>query len=483
MVDFSTYQPPGVYVEEATPALVSVGGVAPSVVAIVGPSIGYRTFTETVTLTGTTPVTLSRKGINVATNFVVAAVGGSVYGGSDYSITVEAGPDGDISVTTDNVTTIARTPSSTIPDGTTAYVTYRYTDAEYHRPVRATDLDDVNAAFGPALDLTTNQIISPLTFAAKFAFDNGASTVVLVATKGSSTATTLEELTTGYAALNGVPDANIVVPLPVGIVGTANDPGDSGEVGGRLQTFIESEALLGNLRIGIVGLDKGVAIDPLDFVDGYRSKRIVHAHPNRMLFYSGASNSTIEVSGFYLAAAYAGRFAAEGVSTPLTKKRIRGFAGIPASLLSTMTAAKKNAWSNFGIAVTELNRQNVLVVRHGTSTDRSSVITREVSLVRARDALVSLIQETLDGSGLIGSFIEEETVVRISGVIEGILETAKTLDFIVDYDSVKTRQLTGDPSVIEVKFRYRPAYPLNYIVVSFSVNTETGDTTAFETTA
>ena len=483
MVDFSTYQPPGVYVEEASPALVSVGGVAPSVVAIVGPSVGYRTATETVTLSDTTPVTLRHRGINLSEGFVVSGTGGTVYESTDFTLTVQAGADGDVSQTADNTATIARTDTGTIPNGATVYVSYRYTDSNYHQPLRATDLDEVIAAFGPALNLTTSEIVSPLTLAAKFAFDNGAASVVLVATSGGATSVTLEQLTTGYSALNAVPDANLVVPLPVGITGTTDAPGDVAEVGGGLKTFIDAQSALGVTRTGVVGLERTVTIDPADVVDSYRSRRVMHAHPNRVLYYNGSANTTIEVSGYYLAAAYAGRIASQPVAEPLTKKRVRGFAGVPSSLLAQMTTARKNTWSNQGVAVTEVTRQGTMVVRHGTSTDRASVQTREFSLVRARDALVALIQDTLDNSGLVGSYIEADTLTRINGVIEGILETAMTNDFIVGYSDVKTRQISAEPSVIEVKFRYKPAYPLNYIVVSFSINTETGETTDLDPTA
>lgn len=483
MVDFSTYQPPGVYVEESSPALVSVGGIAPSVVALVGPSVGYRTTTETVTLVDNDAVTLSQQGINTTEGFTVAGLGGVVYEATDVTLTVTAGEGGDINDTTDNVTTIARSSESEIPSGTTVYVTYRYTDATYHQPLRVSDLDEAIAAYGPALDLTTSEIISPLTLAAKFAFDNGAQTLVLVATANEGEAVSLMDLSAGYDMLNAIPDANIIVPLPVGIAGTEQSPGDAPEIGAGLMSFIDAQFLVGTLRVGIVGTETTVTVDPASLVDAYRSRRIMHAYPNRVLYYNGSANTTIEIGGYYLAAAYAGRIASQSVSIPLTKKRVRGLAGIPFSLLSQMTISKKNTWSNQGVAVTEINQQGVMVVRHGTSTDRTSTVTREFSLVRARDALINLIQQTLDNSGLIGSYIEGDTLTRINGVIEGILETAITNGFIVGYDNVKSRQTAGEPTVIEVKFRYRPAYPLNYIVVSFSINTETGETTNLDPTA
>lgn len=483
MVEFSTYKPPGVYVEEEMTALVSVAGVAPTVVAIVGPSVGYRTATEAVTLSDVSAVTLFNKGINLSEDFSVTSLTGVSYGAADYTLTAEAGEDGDILVTGDNTTTIERTSDSAIPSGETVYVAYRYTDSNYFEPMIVSDFDDVEAVYGTAMDLVTNVILSPLSLAAKMAFDNGARNLVLVATAGTADAVTASQLEAGYVRLGALPGANLVVPLPVGITGTEAIPGDVADVGAGLATWLEAQVSLSNLRVGIVGVERSVSIDPANLVASYANKRIMHAHPNRLNFYNGLTNTTIEVSGYYLAAAYAGRFAAQPIQMPLTKKRVRGFAGIPATALSQMTTSKKNTWSDAGVAVAEVTRQNTLVVRHGTSTDRTNVNTREISLVRARDAMVNLIQDTLDASGLIGSYLVAETPTRISGVIEGILETAMASEIIVGYSDVRVRQTSLEPSIIEVKFRYKPAYPLNYIVVSFSVNTETGETTALNIVA
>jgi hypothetical protein len=239
----------------------------------------------------------------------------------------------------------------------------------------------------------------------------------------------------------------------------------------------------GNYRVGILGLDKGATVDPLTSVTSFRSPRMVMAYPNRLHYYHGFRNLTTEVSGYYLAAAYAGRLASQPVQTPLTKKEIDGFSGFPADLLQTMTMTRKNALSDGGVAVTEFARSsgNRMVVRHGTTTDRTNVQTRELSLVRAKDALVNLLYETIDSSGLIGGYITEDTPAAITAVMTGVLESAKQNDVIVDYTGLAIRQRTVDPSVMEVKFAYRPAYPLNYIVVSFSIDTSTGQTTIDDT--
>lgn len=481
MVDFSTYQPPGVYVEEEVAPTVTVVGVTPSVVALVGPSIGYREFTEAVTLVGTGPQTLTQKGINVS-SLAVVGENGTVYPSSAYSTTVSAGADGNIAVPTDNTTTIARNGAG-IPDGAFVYVTYRYTDATYTEPTRLTDFDDIVDAYGSPLDLASNAILSPLSFAAKVARENGSRDLVLVSTPNA--VVTRADLTAAYAKLESIYDVDIVVPLSVGVTGTPGEPGDTALIGQDLKAYVESSSNVnGLLKTGFYGLEATATVDPLTTVASFRSKRVVFAGaPRKLSYFNGQTNSTMDVAPYYLAAALAGLAAGQGSQVPLTKKVIRGFSGVPASVLSAMTVTSKNSLSAGGVLVTEVTRSGSLTVRHGTTTDRTNTQTRELSLVRSKDDLINLIQDTFEQSSLIGDFIDGTTNVRVQGVVTGCLEAAVRYQLIIGYSGVKVRQRQGDPQVIEVKFQYEPAYPLNYIVVSFSINTVTGETTALDLAA
>lgn len=482
----NAYSPPGVYIEEETTPVVAAVGILPTVVAIVGPAVGYRVHTEAITLEATTPVSLAKLGVfgpadpTHGAAFRVTAADGTPYEGSDYDFLAAGGEDGQIGTTQDNTSTLARDDTGNIGDGETVYVSYRYQDTSYNAPLRARDYDDVKDAFGEPLDLDTGAILSPLSLAARLALENGASELVLVATTGSATATTRAELQAALAKLGGVQDVNVVVLLPVGITGTPTAAGDTVNVGSDLKTHVEAASADGNFRIGILGYEKTVTVTPETLAAGFSSSRVMLAWPNRLNYFNGYANQTLEISGYYLAAAYAGQLSSYPMQMPLTKKTIRGFAGLPSSVVQAMTVAQKNAWSDAGVAVTEVARTGLLVVRHGTSTDRTNVNSREVSLTRARDAKVRLIQDTAERAELIGTPIDAETPIRIKGVIAGCLETAKRNGLIVDWINLKVRVRSVDPSVIEVKYEYRPAYPLNYIVISYSIDTRTGETTLLE---
>lgn len=473
MVDFAVYRPPGVYVEEELTPLVDLVGPSPTVVGIVGPSIGYRLFTEAVVLNGTATTLLKKLGINPSA-VTVTKDDGTPVASSQYALVAGAGEDASLLGLPDNTTTLARTSGSTIVDGSTVIVTYQYSDATFYQPQRFTDYDDVKSFFGQPFNTTTGAILSPLALAAKAAKENGASEVVLLSTTGSSTVTTASELNTGYTKLASYPDVNVIVPLPVGITGTPGSPGEVNTVGSDLKTHLEAMAASSIFRIGVLGMEKTVTVLPEVSAAAFRSKRVVLGYPNKMNYFNGFINQTTEVGGYYLAAAMAGRLATLPTQEPLTKKFIHGFQGIPSSVLGGMTKAYKDQLSDAGVAVVEYGYDQALLCRHGTTTDRSNVYTRELSLVRARDSMVELILRTIERSSLVGSAIDNETMARVKGVLQGCLETAVAARIIISYSGLKVRQSPDDPTVIEVKFQYKPAYPLNYVVISFTISTLTG---------
>lgn len=476
MVDFSKYNPPGVYVDEVlTPQTTPVSGI-PNVPAIVGPSRGYRIHTERVTLNGTTAVELAKLGIDTTT-IEVTSLDGTVYAETtDYTFTQTEGADATPSYTYDNPTTLTRVATGSIADGETVYVSYRYTDEQFIQPQRFTDIDSVALMYGDAIDLATGDITSPLTLGARIAFQNGAPEVFCLPTLSAQvTAVSPGELSGVYPKLETIPEVGVVVPLPVGVTGTPGSPGDAQMVATDLENHVQSASDAGYFRVGIIGHDANSTVEPDSLAKAVASQRVVQAYPNRLNYYNGQTNQNIEVGGYYLAAAYAGQLTRRQPQWPLTKRNIRSFASLPNAVAQSLTTSTKNRYSEAGVAVTELTRDGRLVVRHGVTTDPSNVMTRELSLVRARDTLMQNLETTVERSGLIGTPIDQDTVFRVKGTVAGVLETAVETGLVVSYRDLKARQTTTDPTVIEVKFAYQPSYPLNYIVVAFTVDVQTGE--------
>jgi hypothetical protein len=85
---------------------------------------------------------------------------------------------------------------------------------------------------------------------------------------------------------------------------------------------------------------------------------------------------------------------------------------------------------------------------------------------------------SLEAAGLIGSPLTADMPARIQSIIEGVLEKLVGVSTIIGYSGLAVQQISADPSVIEVQFMYRPTYPLNYVLLSFAIDTSTGDVTS-----
>lgn len=508
MTDFSTYQPPGVYVQDTSTPVVTPSGSAASLVTIVGPASGYETVTEAVALHIAPGVGLQNRGVfttavtgppAIAAPVVTTQSGLVLTAGVDYSFTTDTSGGGGAA---NAVAMLVRLPSGgpTTPtpnganEGDIVTVVYSFADANYFSPTLFTAYDQLAATYGQALattapaDPNTSQVTSPLTYAAKIAFENGAGQILALATNPAD-GDFRTQLQTAYTKLLANPNVSIIVPVLADgrVYGSSTEDAHTASAVENMVSDVrlhcDASAAAGYGRIAIVGTDRNYdsTTEPFPALARFAAdKRVVLAFPNRLLAANPATSQTIEVGGMYLAAAYAGQLAYNPVARGLTKMVIRSFVGIPPVVQQAMTLATNNAMSAAGVAVTELNRLGQLVVRHGVTTDPSSLTHREISLVRIADTLFQLVQSGLDFVGLIGQPITADMPTQVKGAVSTILENARLSSVIQAWGNLLVRQQelpNGDPTVIEVQFAYAPAVPLNYIEVQFSIDLTTGDLT------
>lgn len=490
MPNFTQYVVPGVYVATTQTPVIAPVGVQPALICLIGTGIGYNTFSETISFASSNTATLTKNGIdvssivvtgyvpdpNAASNALPATFVADVTGGSPSTHDYGTSQTGSGAA---SVTTINRETSGHI---TTTYpmvtVTYHYTDADYHNLNFFDSYASFTEAYGPAFDPTSGALVSPLSLAAQIAMQNGANQLYAIALEGGSP-TVAQQFADAYALLSSTnKDANLIVPLWDGIT-------DANQLAGMLTTlkaFVEGDSNnQGILRMAFVGFDQGFTTTPASLATmalGVSSERVVMAWPNQLNFYNGITFSTMVLDGFYLATSFAALLVAQAPQVPLTRKYPQSFTGFPLAVAQALTTSAKNQMSSSGISVCETDRNSRIVVRHGLTTDYvGGELTREISLVRAQDALYMLIDSNLDAAALIGTPITATTPLQIKSVVSGGLETAVSSGLIVDYNSLAVRQQqapSGDPTVIEVQFAYLPAWPLNYILVNFTVDTTTG---------
>jgi hypothetical protein len=565
-IDFTTYNPPGIYTESVGGPQLAVRSTVPTAVAIFGTSVGYKTYREAVKINSDAANTpggdvvpqnskeLTKAGIKVLTDedglipspvvIVVAgttvdltAPGSSLTGvkpdGTSGAVTLTAGdliylnnqtpstqnglytwnraaddeedgaaltvvvdtfkllnPDtgkayirgldylivktdsgaGNLNTTRDDkyaIRRIDRGATAGIQEGKYVQAFYRYTSKDYHAVHALYDYDDVRELYGEPFDSNGN-ILSEITLAAKFAFINGASTVLTCAIDRETYPSEARAYEEALKLFRDEDQIAIIVP------GT----GDS-YIYELVKEHVNKQSENKYERRALLGIDGSVNSVETSIRQGYAetlsSSRIGLITPSRFEYYAPELSDKVILGGQYMAAAVAGKSVSQIASMPLTRKVIDGFVGPAESPMQR--EGEKDLETQAGLMVIEKTRRNQVQVRHGVTTDFSELLTREWSIIGQQDVMVYRVRDFLDADGLIGMPIYDTTLIQVKASAEAALQTLIRDGIIVGYQNLKVRQIATLPDVIEVRYEWKPAYPLNYIVVRYSVAVMTGDVT------
>ena len=473
IIDFSHYLPPGVYTQPAPGPQLAVNTSLPTGVGIIGQTQGYRTFIETVQINpDTDPVTpspsrtLAQPGIDTASVIISDPNTGIPWViDTDYTIFNIGGTNG----TPDALYAIERViDGGHIQPADYIQVRYNYTDPTYYTPYIFYDYDDVRAAYGEPFNVVTGEINSGLTLMAKFAFLNGAYQVICVAVKSSSTP--------GNASVGDYGDAldslknQPLVAIVVADTGTQ-------PLHQLIQEHVDYESATRFERRAIVAMD-GTVVPVLSSTriqnaQSITDQRIMMVSPATFNYFSPELNKAVVLGGQYMAASLAGLTMRMSFAMPLTRKTLTGWLGVA----EFEQDGQKNLESQNGLCVIEKTRRQLVQVRHGVSTDPADLLSREWSIIGQQDAMVYRLRDYLESDNLIGQPIYSFTLINVKGSAEAALQSLIRDGLIVDYTGLKVRQLATNPDVLEVSFSWLPAFPLNYIVVTFNVSLTTGNLT------
>lgn len=470
--DFTRYQAPGVYTESVPGPQVSVYSNAPEAIGIFGATVGYRHDIESLTIDpdlqtddGLKPaptVPLRQKGVREATVVVSNPSSGTIYSqGTDY--TIEALEGG--SNTRSRSYVLKRViDGGHIQEGDRVQVEYDYTDDELFKPTVFYDYDDVVEYYGSPFD-GQGGIQSELTLAARLAFLNGASHIIGVAVDSANPESPVQiEYEEALNKLVGEPNVSIIVPA-TGMQSIL--PAVLSHVTTQSQRGYERRAIL-----GIDGTKTKVSSQAMmDLAQSLRSKRISLVSTPSLQYNIPELDQTTELGGQFAAAALAGLSVSNSPALPLTRKLVLGFAGVT----NRVADGQMNQETQAGLMVIETMRSGALRVRHGVTTNPSNIFTREWTVTGQEDAMVYRIRSYLDADGLIGSIINDLTLVNVKASAESSLRSLVQDGIIRNYRDLKVRQIIDTPDVIEVRFEWQASLPLNYISVRYSISTTTGE--------
>jgi hypothetical protein len=473
-IDFTRYQPPGVYTEPIPGPQLGVRSSVPTAVAIFGMTIGYRQNRESLKInpdvdedTPATNKVLSHPGIITSSVQVLDPNSGQIYAeNTDYTIfRVTAGTDATIQ-TQDDLYTINRViDGGHIEPGDVIQIWYNYTDPEYFQVYNFYDYDDLEEAYGPAFNKQTGQIQSEVTLAARFAFMNGASTVIGCAVQPEDPESiTMADYSDALDKFRDEDQIAILVPA------TGSQP-----IFQLVQAHVRAQSNNRYERVALLGFDGVQQRVPTSqrviAAQSLNDNRLSLVSPDTFKYYAPELNREILLGGQFMAASLAGWAVAHNAAWPLTRKSMLGWRDI-----GTMQRdGEKNTESSNGLMVVEKTKRQLIQARHGVTTDASDLIAREWSITRQADVLVYRIRDYLDADELIGQPIYPTTIINVKASAESALQSLIRDNIIVAYQALKVRQIDDQPDVIEVRFQWKPAFPLNYIVVRYAITTTTGE--------
>lgn len=372
-------------------------------------------------------------------------------------------------------------------------VRYNATPTDYYQATRFFSQSDVEAKYGAALDSNGN-INSPASFGAFMAFLNLASNVVIQplfhvadvdvpgATRTRPTPTTyVGDWAIALRSLRDLEDVNVIVPCYANTAtsGTMTDSKVT-TIFAAVMSHIYYMGLQQQYVIGIFGEDSNITglASQTTLQNHARStlagsatpERAALVSPGSFAFANPQSGTQVRIGGQFVAAAISGMLSANAVQAPLTRKPINGVTDV----LDFRAETEKNNDAQAGLLVVE-NRNGIVRVRHGITVAVNDTNTRELSVVRAKNHMIESIRQTIDNQ-LIGRVIADgNAAFTVTTTIQGVLEALMTEGAIVDYSGLQSRSLApSQPTTIEVRFSYKPSYPLNYVNVIFSIDTTTG---------
>lgn len=468
---FGRYNAPGVFTESIAGPVLGTLSSTPNAIGIFGDSIRYLSDVETIEIPTDTNVTtpapsvaLRRLGVDGTSVKVYDPASGTTYiEDTDYTLVSVAGSDS--GSTRDDTYKIQRVIAGALDANTRVEVSYQYTENSYFEPVRFYDNDDVEDFYGKPFDADGN-IVSELSLASRFAFLNGASSVICVAVDAAGTTPTTTEYATALEKLSEEQDVAIVV---------AANGGDA--LHSYIKAHVDAASSQSYERRAIVGRDGSVTAvsssDRITSAKAIANKRVAHVSPATVSYYNSDMGAAQTIGGHFLAAALAGLSLSASAAQPLTRRQVQGFYEIPES----MTNTQKNLEAEAGLLIVEKSRLGGIRVRHGVTTDPTTILTREWSITGQEDAMAYRIRDALDADGIIGSVISDLTLINVKASADAALQGLVGDGTILSYRDLKVRQLASSPDVIEVRYEWQAAVPLNYIVVRYSVSVTTGETT------
>jgi len=199
----------------------------------------------------------------------------------------------------------------------------------------------------------------------------------------------------------------------------------------------------------------------------YKNERMTMVYPDgAVIGLLDEEGTEIEhvVGGEYLAAALVGLNVspAYDVATPMTRKTLAGFK----RLFRKMDETTMDIVANSGVTIIE-DTNPVLRVRHCLTTNMTSALTRELSILTIRDYVQQAMRFALE------QYIGQKYLAKLNNDIaitaNSVMQQLIQREIIVAATDASVQTDAADPTMALVEISYSPVFPLNYIQVTFKL--------------
>jgi hypothetical protein len=221
-------------------------------------------------------------------------------------------------------------------------------------------------------------------------------------------------------------------------------------------------------RTGVFGFAVGTTPEQAQqFARNMKSERMVGLYPDGavigLIDELGNVNEAV-VDGSFLASAFTGLAVNPtfDVATPLTHKTITGFR----RLVSQLDSVTMNQTAVAGLTILEDLVPNLLI-RHALTTNMSTVLTREPTVIYIKDFVQQQIRAAL--SPFIGIKFLPTVLQDVETSVDNLLNQLVNLQIITDFQGTSAVQDENDPTIMRVETFYSPVFPVNWIVVQLNL--------------
>jgi hypothetical protein len=225
-------------------------------------------------------------------------------------------------------------------------------------------------------------------------------------------------------------------------------------------------------RIAVVGVPAGTDVTSNPETNVYKplastfslSRICVVAPSDAKITFNSTSCS---VDGSYIAAMVAGIITNSNVDAgePITGKVLSGFTEIKDKFTDLQKTKLGNAGVLMCLPTPEVATANIIL---DLTTNPTSILDSSIKIQRINDVVTKSLRTTLHRLYINTRNLGASTLASISSSTQTLLLQFVNQRVIVDFRDLKVTQNLQDPRQVDVEFKMRPTFEVNYIYVKFT---------------